>query len=161
MVWPLPCGIFFSRVSIQSSHRFKENRLRIGAVASRIGKYQLFQELGAGGMRVVYAAFDTQKRTRFCCNQDDRRARRDSRHPSCETWAHEVRSLALDQRRRISLVREARLASQLHPPPTSFRYLTMGNMRACYVVMEYVEGSISPPNHSDSSGDHPWVAKSI
>ena len=103
----------------------------------RIGKYQLFQELGAGGMGVVYAAFDTQKRDFVAIKMiGERGAIRATLHAK----PGRTKPAALDQRRRISLVREARLASQLHHRNIVQVFDYGQHEGLLYVVMEYVEG---------------------
>jgi serine/threonine protein kinase len=103
----------------------------------RIGKYDVLYELGAGGMGVVFKAFDSHAgRTvaiKMIGGRGDivaslRPARRGARPPG------------LDPDRRIALVREAREVSKLHHP-NIIEVLDYGqHYGLLYIVMEYLEG---------------------
>jgi serine/threonine-protein kinase len=99
-------------------------------IGRTLGRYRIEEELGSGGMGVVYRALDTHlKRT---------------------VAIKVIRDVPVDQGTRAAILREARAASALNHPHICTVY-EVGQIDDCsYIAMEHVEGrtlnSVIPPD---------------
>jgi non-specific serine/threonine protein kinase len=89
-------------------------------VGTRLGQYVIEEQLGAGGMGVVYRAFDTRLERRVAIKT--------------------IRDVNADQRSHARLIREARSASALNHPNVCTIYEVAETGEMAYLVMELLEG---------------------
>ena len=102
----------------------------------RIGKYQITRELGAGGMGIVYQGFDPEQNRPIAIKMIGSRSNiRATVHAN-----QAARAAALDINRRMMLVREARLSSDLRHPDIVRVFDYGQHAGLLYIVMEYLEG---------------------
>ncbi len=110
-------------------------------IGTRIGQYQIESQLGAGGMGVVYRAFDSRL----------------ERHVAIKVFP----DLATSPKARSRLLHEARSASALNHPNVCTVHEVGESGDITYLVMEFVEGRTlrrrfrradSPPRPSPITG---------
>ncbi len=89
-------------------------------IGTQLGHYRIDARLGAGGMGVVYRAYDTRL----------------ERHVAVKVFA----ALGADPKARQRLLHEARSASALNHPHICTVYEVGESDAATYLVMEYVDG---------------------
>jgi hypothetical protein len=103
----------------------------------RIGRYDVIAELGAGGMGIVYKALDAEQERPVAIKMI-------GNHATIQTtlFVKSPRHLpeGHDIQRRMMLVKEARLSSELNHPNIVRVYDYGVHAGLLYVVMEYLEG---------------------
>jgi hypothetical protein len=103
----------------------------------RIGKYEVAHELGAGAMGIVYKAFDPDRLRPVAIKMIGNRW---SIHATVHAKQAHDSPAGLDINRRMMLVREARLASEL-THPNIVRVFDYGQQAGLlFIVMEYLVG---------------------
>jgi serine/threonine protein kinase len=103
----------------------------------RVGRYELIAKLGAGGMGIVYKALDPEHDRHVAIKMI-------GNHATIETTLFVKNACRLpegrDARRRMALIKEARLVNELNHPNIVRVYDYGVHVGLLYIVMEYLEG---------------------
>jgi serine/threonine protein kinase len=128
-------GTFLSTPIIGSQPT--RNSFLLSELGTTINRYQLQEELGTGGMGVVYKAFDPRENRLVAIKMI---GQRNDIHATILGKTRRAANIAFNANRRMMLVREASLAARLHHP-NIIRVFSYEQFRGLlYIVMEFLEG---------------------